>query len=117
MRHSDKGICDRSICYFCLMIHVSILVLRNAVPASITDSVDVFEWVNAFYLQQKKDIPFHIELLGFTREVKLNAGKYIISTDRIFNEVEKTNLIIVPSFTGHAGSATYINKDCVVWLA
>jgi molybdopterin/thiamine biosynthesis adenylyltransferase len=52
------------------MVHVSILVLRNAVPASITDSVDVFEWVNAYCVQQKKDFPFQIELLGFTKEFR-----------------------------------------------
>ena len=117
MRHSDKGICDRRFSYICQMFHVSILVLRNAVPASITDSVEVFEWVNDCYTQQKKDVPFQIELLGFTREVKLNAGKYIICTDRIFSEITKTDLIIVPSLTGHAVSSTFINKDCVVWLA
>jgi transcriptional regulator GlxA family with amidase domain len=99
------------------MVNISILVLRNAVPASITDSVDVFEWVNAYYGHQKKEAPFQIELLGFTKEVRLNAGKYIICTDRIFSEITKTNLIIVPALTGHAGSSTYINKDCVVWLS
>ena len=117
MRHSENGICDSLFSYICLMVHVSILVLRNTVPASVTDSVDVFEWVNAWYVQQKKETPFKIELLGFTKEVRLNAGKYIICTDRIFSEVVKTDLIIVPSLTGHAGSSTYINKDCVVWLS
>ena len=117
MRHYYNGICDSRFYYICQMVHVSILALRNAVPASITDSVDVFEWVNDFYVQQEKDFPFQIELLGFTKEVKLNAGKYTICTDRIFSEVIKTDLIIIPSLTGHAGSATYINKDCVVWLA
>src|SRR5579872_2243521 len=117
MRHYVNGICDRLFSYFCQMVHVSILVLRNSVPASITDSVDVFEWVNAYLKQQKKEARFHIELLGFTKEVRFNAGKYTICTDRIFSEVTKTDLIIVPSLTGHAGSSTYINKDCVVWLA
>ena len=117
MRHCNNGICDRSFPYICSMVHVSILVLRNAVPGSITDSVDVFEWVNSFFMQQKKEALFRIELLGFTKEVKLNAGKYIILTDRIFSEVTKSDLIIVPALNGHAVSSTYINKDCAVWLA
>ncbi len=117
MRHCYKGICDKWILYICAMIHVSVLALRNAVPGSVTDSADVFEWVNSFFTQQKKEAPFKIELLGFTREVKLNGGKYIILTDRLFSEVTKSDLIIIPALTGHASSSTYINRDCVVWIA
>ena len=99
------------------MIHVSILVLRNAVPGSITDSAEVFEWVNELFRAQKKESPFRIEFLGFTREVKLKGGKIVIHTDKVFNEVDRTDLIIIPALTGHASGTTYINKDCVVWLA
>ncbi len=117
MRHYSKGICDKWFLYICYMTHVCILALRNAVPGSISDSVDVFEWVNELFSSQKKQAPFQIELAGFTRDVKLKGGKFIVQTDRLFNEVDKADLIIIPALTGHASSTTYLNKDCVVWIA
>jgi transcriptional regulator GlxA family with amidase domain len=117
MRHSREGICDKRFLYICKMVNVSILVLHNSVPGSITDSADVFEWVNNFFREQKKAVPFEISLVGFTKEVQLNAGKYVIHTDWIFDEVIKTDLIIIPALTGYSGTSTYLNKDCVVWMA
>lgn len=99
------------------MIHVSVLTLRNAVLASITDSAYVFEKVNEFLKEAGKPPLFKVQLVGFTEEVQFNAGAYRIRTDVGFDGVKKTDLIIIPSFTGNANSATYLNKDCVVWLA
>jgi transcriptional regulator GlxA family with amidase domain len=99
------------------MFHVSILTLRNSVLGSITDTVDVFEHVNVFCREKGKDPLFKIDLVGFSHEVKFNNGKFIIRPDIIFNEVKKTDLIIIPSLTGHASTSTYLNKDCAMWIA
>lgn len=99
------------------MIHISILVLRNAVAASITDSVYVFEKVNEFLKQDGKPSLFKIQLVGFSEEVKIHGGTYSIRTDLVFEKVRKNDLIIIPSLMGHASSSTYLNKDCAVWIA
>jgi transcriptional regulator GlxA family with amidase domain len=99
------------------MIHISVLALRNAVLASVTDSVYVFEKVNEFLKEEDKAPLFKIQLVGFTEQVDLNSGKYSIRTDAFFDDIKKTDLIIIPSFTGHASSSTYLNKDCAVWIA
>ena len=117
MRHYKGGICDKTFFYICSMIQVSVLVLRNAVLASITDSVYVFEKVNEFLKADGKPPLFKIQLIGFTPEVKFNQGAYSIRTDAIFDQVKKTNLIVVPSITGHISSSVYLNKDCSMWLA
>ena len=99
------------------MFHISILILNNAGVGSITDSVEVFEKVNAFYREDGKQAPFNIQLVGFSEEVKFNKGKYSIRPDVYFESVKKTDLIIIPSFTGYANSATYLNKDCCTWIS
>lgn len=99
------------------MIHISVLALRNAVPASITDSVYVFEKVNEFLKQDGKPALFKIQLVGFSEEVKIHTGMYSIRTDFVFENVKKNDLIIIPSLTGHASSSAYLNKDCAVWIA
>jgi transcriptional regulator GlxA family with amidase domain len=99
------------------MFHVSILILRNAVLGSITDSADLFDKVNEFIKEKGQDPPFQVQLVGFAEEVKYNSGKYIIRPDTLFDAVKKTDLIIIPSFTGHLSSTTYLNKDCAMWIA
>jgi transcriptional regulator GlxA family with amidase domain len=99
------------------MYHVSILALKNAVMGSITDPADVFEYVNARMKEKGHDPVFLVELVGFSREVKFDGGKYLIRPDRVFEDLKKTDLIVIPSLTGHASSATYLNKDCAMWIA
>jgi transcriptional regulator GlxA family with amidase domain len=117
MRHSVLGNCDKFLFYICSMFHISILILQNAGVGSITDTVDLFEKVNEFYKEQGKQPPFTIQLVGFTEEVKFNNGKYSIRPDVLFEAVKKTDLIIIPSFTGYANSAVYLNKDCCAWIS
>jgi hypothetical protein len=71
------------------VIHISILVLRNAVVASIMDSAYVFEKVNEFLKESGKASLFKIQLVGFTEDVKFNSGKYIIKSDVVFESVKK----------------------------
>jgi transcriptional regulator GlxA family with amidase domain len=98
------------------MVHISILVLRNAVLASIMDAAYVFEKVNELLKESGKSPLFEIQLVGFTEDVKFNSGKYIIKPDVVFESVKKTDLIIIPSFAGYVNSAVYLNKDCCMWI-
>jgi len=107
----------KSLFIFVQMVHISILTLRNAVPGSISDTADVFEKVNDFFRETGKEPPFDVQLVGLSSEVKLNSGKFIIRPDVRFDAVRKTDLIVIPSFTGHAPSTTYLNKDCAMWVA
>jgi transcriptional regulator GlxA family with amidase domain len=113
----NKGIATYFLSTFVRMFHVSILILRNAVLGSITDPADLFDKVNEFIKEKGQDPPFQVQLVGFTEEVKFNSGKYIIRPDTVFGSVKKTDLIIIPSFTGHLSSTTYLNKDCAMWIA
>lgn len=107
----------KSFFTFVRMAHISILTLRNAVLGSISDTADVFEKVNDFFREKGKEPLFEVQLVGFSTEVRLNSGKYIIRPDTQFDAVKKTDLIIIPSLTGHAPSTTYLNKDCAMWIA
>ncbi|MCW3071303.1 MAG: AraC family transcriptional regulator [Bacteroidetes bacterium] len=81
------------------------------------DSAYVFEKVNELLKESGKASLFKIQLVGFTEDVKFNSGKYIIKPDVVFEDVKKTDLIIIPSLAGHVNSATYLNKDCCMWIA
>jgi transcriptional regulator GlxA family with amidase domain len=100
-----------------VMIDISILVLRNAVTASIADAGYVFTIVNELLERSGKEPLFRVKLVGLTDEVKLNNGLFTIKPDVRIEEVQHTNLIIIPSMTGDALSATYLNKDYAPWIA
>ena len=117
MRHSLQGDCDKHLIYFCRMVNVSILALKNAVLASIADSNHVFAMVNEFLKQSGKPPMFNVQLVGLSREVKLNNGLFSIQPDIVLEDVKHTDLIIIPSMSGDMMSSTYLNKDYAPWIA
>ena len=117
MRHSLLGDCDNHLIYFCYMVNVSILVLRNAVLASIADTNHAFRMVNEFLKKAGKPEVFDIRLVALTKTVKLNDGSFSIDVDVLVQDVQQTDLVIIPAMTGDAMSSTYINKDFAPWIA
>jgi transcriptional regulator GlxA family with amidase domain len=102
--------------YFCRMITVSILVLKNAVLASIADPRNVFAMVNDFLEKSGRPPLFKVQLVGLWKEVKLNNGLFTIHPDVLTEEVQQTDLIIIPAMSGDSMSSTYLNKDYVTWI-
>lgn len=96
---------------------IAVLAFKNATPGSITDSVYFFEKANDYLIKSGNPAMFRVSVIGFTSEVKLNGGRYVIKTDSTFDKTRYPDLIIIPSLTGHATSATYLNKDCSPWIA
>jgi transcriptional regulator GlxA family with amidase domain len=99
------------------MVTVSILTYKNALASAILDTASVFSKVNEYLIDAGKAEIFNVQLVGFTHTVKFNSGSISIQTDAIFEEVKKTDLIVIPSFIGSATGAAYINKDCAVWIS
>ena len=110
------GVCDKIFGYICYMISVSILTLKNAILASIADTRHVFTMVNEFLKQAGKPPLFKIQLVGLSKEVKLNDGLFTIHPDAVLNEVNP-DLIIIPSMTGDMMSATHMNREYAIWIA
>lgn len=99
------------------MIHISILALKNAVMATITDSRYVFQMVNEFVRKSGKPPLFEIKLVGLSEEVRLDKGLYSLHPELVIDQVSHTDLIIIPSLLGDTMSSTHINKDYIQWIA
>ncbi len=117
MRHSKVGVCDNCFPYFCSMVHVAVLVLKNAVVASITDAAYLLARVNEFLKMDGKAPAFEIQLVGLCAETAYNGGLFSIKADVIYDQRKQTDLIIIPSLAGHASGAVYLNKDFAPWIA
>jgi transcriptional regulator GlxA family with amidase domain len=98
------------------MKHISILVPNEAVPAAVVDPRYMFSAVNQFFIDLGEDPPFKIELVGLTRQVLLNNGAFTVNTDRLLNDITKTDLVIVPAVIGDIRHCLKVNEPFFPWL-
>lgn len=98
------------------MKHVLILVPEMAVPAAIIDPRYMFTAVNEFFKSQGKQPLFNVQLVGQTKEVKLNDGLISIHTDVLLQDVKKADLVIIPAIGGHLEYAIKRNQELLPWI-
>lgn len=99
------------------MVNVSILVLRNAVVASIADCRYVFTMVNSFLDERGREKLFNVQLVGLSSEVKYNNGLFVIHTDKLLEKAKENDLIIIPALDGIMTASVHLNKEYAYWLA
>jgi len=99
------------------MIHVSILALRNSVPASVSDARHAFTMANSFLQQAGRQPLFDVQLVGLSKEEVTGNGVFSMRPDTTIDKLDQTNLIIIPSMIGDMMSATYLNKDFAPWIS
>jgi transcriptional regulator GlxA family with amidase domain len=95
---------------------VSILILETAVPAAIVDPRYMFSAINEFYKSAGHQPFFKIQLVGLTKEVKLNDGLFSVHPDVLLKDVKKTDLIIIPAIGGDVKLAIKKNQDFLPWI-
>lgn len=83
--------------YICFVQEVSIIIPYEALISSVEDARYMFSKVNEYLNQQGSSPIFNVKLVGLTREIALAHGHYIIRTDAVIQEIEKPDLIIIPS--------------------
>jgi len=98
------------------MKHVSILIPETAVIEAIADPRYLFTAVNEFLQASGKRPLFKVELIGMTKEVRLNNSLFSVHADKLLHEVEHTDLIFVPAISGNIGYAMEANQDLLPWI-
>jgi transcriptional regulator GlxA family with amidase domain len=98
------------------MKHISILVPREAVLASVTDPRYMFTAVNDFLVKAGKEPMFEVQLVGLTKEVPFSQGIFTVHTDVLLKDVKKTDLIFVPALSGDLKYALKENAEFIPWI-
>lgn len=98
------------------MKNIMILVPETAVPAAIVDPRYMFTAVNEFLKGAGKPPLFKVQLVGMTREVRLNDGLFSIHTDLLLSDAKNADLVIVPAVSGDLGHAIALNRDFLPWI-
>lgn len=89
---------------------------ETAVIEAIADPHYMFRAVNQFLVSAGKKPLFHIQLVGLTRNVKLNGTLFTVHTDKLLKEVEHTDLIFIPAISGDVREAVKMNEAVLPWL-
>jgi transcriptional regulator GlxA family with amidase domain len=98
------------------MKNVSILVPETAVIEAVADPHYMFRAVNQFLESKGKAPLFNIELVGMTKEIKLNNSTFSVHTDKVLKDVEETDLIFIPAISGDIRTALNLNKKLIPWI-
>ncbi|AEV97670.1 AraC family transcriptional regulator [Niastella koreensis] len=98
------------------MKEVSIIIPHEALISSIEDARYLFSKVNEYLCQQGGSPVFHVKLVGLTREISLVHGHYMIKTDAVIQEVERPDLIIIPSINEEIIPLLTFNLKFNPWL-
>jgi transcriptional regulator GlxA family with amidase domain len=98
------------------MKHISILIPKGAILGSLEGSRHLFTQVNEFFKARGEQPVFKVQLVGLTKQTQLSGGLFTVNTDMVINDVEKTDLIIIPALDGEIRNAIEENRDFIPWL-
>lgn len=98
------------------MKHISILVLDNSVLGSVAGPYKVFTDVNNLMVNMGKEPIFKVSLVGLSGKTQLNNGLFTINPDMTIEEVDKTDLIIIPAVEGDIAQSLETNKGFIPWI-
>lgn len=98
------------------MKHISIIVPKGAILASLEGTRQLFAQVNQFFSAQGAPPAFNVQLVGIDKETKVSGGKFTVHSDQLYYEVEKTDLIVIPAIDGDLTHAIEENKKFIPWI-
>ena len=95
---------------------ISILAAESAVMEAIADPRYLFTAANQFLQASGREPLFEVQLVGESREVNLLNGVFSVRADKLFHEVSKTDLIIIPALFGDMKTAVEQNRNAIPWI-
>ena len=97
-------------------MRISVYVPQNAVIEAISPAYRLFKTANDFLVAAGNIPKFEVEYVGLQKKVKANDGEYTVKTDRLLEEVKKTDLIVIPALYGNMKTAVNSNAKAIPWL-
>lgn len=99
------------------MKRITILVPEGAILGSIEGPRQLFTQVNQFCLAAGQPPLFQVKLVGMSRDTRISGGLYTIHTDQVLEDVETTDLVVIPAVDGDLSRALEINQPFIPWIS
>ena len=98
------------------MIQVSILAPLNSVLPSIVDPRTIFTGANEFLQSLGRPPLFTVQLVGMTKQVDFYDGVFSLRTEALIEDVEQSDLVIIPAISGDLRQTLEQNSALVPWI-
>lgn len=99
------------------MKHVSILIPKGQFSiVNIAGSFQILNWANDAFFQKTRNPLFEIQFVGHEKPTRDFEGYYSVMPPRIFHEITKTDLIIVPAVHGDLNTVIEENALIIDWV-
>ena len=76
----------------------------------------LFTTANQFLQAAGKDPLFKVQMVGQTKEVRIQDGAYSITADVLLKDAQQADLVIVPPLFGSMDTALSLNKATIPWI-
>ena len=98
------------------MKHISILVPKGAILGSLEGTRQLFTQVNEFMKAKAAPPLFKVQLVGLSKETDLTGGLFTAHTNAVIQEVDSTDLIVIPALDGDIRQAVANNSEFIPWI-
>lgn len=98
------------------MKHISILVPKGAILGSLEGTRQLFTQVNEFMKAKDEPPVFKVQLVGLSNATPLVGGLFTANSDATIEDVQKTDLIIIPALDGEITAAVERNRAFIPWI-
>lgn len=99
------------------MKHVSILIPRGHTSlVNICGTHQMLSWVNEWFEQTGREPLFDIQLVGVDRDTAQLDGLFSVKPNIMLQEVQKTDLIIIPAIHGDFEESRKRNAEFIPWI-
>jgi len=99
------------------MKHVSILLPRGQSSLSnIEGTHQILTMMNTLAEQQGRPPFFLVQLIGLEKEIPQASGSFKMYADLLIDEVDETDLIIIPALHSDQSLALELNKEFIPWI-
>lgn len=97
-------------------MRISIFVPLHGVIEAITPAFRTFHTANEFLSASGKKPVFEVEYLGLTEYVSASGGEYMIRTNRLLQDTEETDLLIIPPAFGSTERGIEANAEAIPYF-
>jgi len=98
------------------MKHISILVPKGAILGSLEGSRQLLTQVNHFFAAKGLSPVFKVQLVGLADKTPISGGLFTVNADLVLEQVDKTDLIIIPALDGEITMAVKNNEEFIPWI-
>jgi transcriptional regulator GlxA family with amidase domain len=99
------------------MKHVSLLIPRG-IPSvvNIAGAYQILNEVNGFMAAKGKGPSFDVQLVGLDRVARQDRGTFVVNPDILIDEIESTDLIVIPAVHDDPRKVLENNRDLLPWI-